>query len=388
MKNMKKVTSMAYVIVFIIIIVIGGISFKNLVRFYVEDEVDYNEWSANLGNKIETDIASTFFEKFQFVNLNGAMKNFLGQKEMNGVVKLNNEYLLTTISYSSDEYLQKCADNLNTLNGYCDQRDIKLVYASTPYTSGKYAPELPEGVEDYGNNNIDRFITMLDTYDIDTIDFRIKMYEDGIDHYSMMYKTDHHWNTEAGFYAYYILEDYITSETGCDTDERISDIKNYTLTKYENWHLGSRGQRTGRYYAEIDDFDLILPDFNTTIKEYDSGIIGTMPDLVINTEPLANKQYTSRYTYDYVLGNSLGHYLNLDCRNDIRILIVTDSFGKAVNPYLMMGFREIYYVYDADVSSITPQFIESYDPDVVILMYYPELLQEGHNYKPFDFRGF
>lgn len=372
----------------IITMVIGGISFKNLVRFYVEDEVDYNEWSANLGNKLETDIATTFFKKFQFVNLNGVMRNLLGQKEMNGVIKLNNGYLHTTISLSSDGYLQKCADNLNALNKYCDQHDIKLVYASTPYTSGKYDSKLPEGVEDYGNNNIDRFIAMLDTYDIDTIDFRIEMYEDGIDHYSMMYKTDHHWNTEAGFYAYCILEDYITSETGCDTDERISDIKNYTCKKYENWHLGSRGQRTGRYYAGIDDFELIIPNFNTTIKEYDSGIVGTMPDLVINTEPLANKQYTSRYTYDYVLGNSLGHYLNLDCRNDIRILIVTDSFGKAVNPYLMMGFQEISYVYDADVSSITPEYIESYDPDVVVLMYYPELLQEDYNYKPFDFHGF
>ena len=189
------------------------------------------------------------------------------------------------------------------------------------------------------------------------------MHDDGIDHYSMMYKTDHHWTTEAGFYAYGILEDYIVRKTGCQMDNRISEIKNYTVTKYKNWHLGSYGQRTGRYYAGIDDFDLIIPTFDTTIQN-DSGDMGTMQDLVINREPLSNRQYTSRYTYDYVLGNALGHYINLDCQNDIRILMITDSFGKAVNPYLIMGFHEIEYVYDSDVSSITPEYIEAYDPDV------------------------
>lgn len=388
MKNIRKTTSMAYAIIFLLLTVaVGAISLKNLIEFYVNDEVDYNEWSADLGNKFETDVATTFFEKFQFVNLNGAMRNLLGQHEMNGVVKLNNGYLLTTIPYASDEYLQTCAEKVEALNRYCRQRGTELVYASTPYASGKYNPALPEGIEDYGNDNIDRFITMLDTLAVDTIDFRVRMHDDGIDHYSMMYKTDHHWTTEAGFYAYGILEDYIVRKTGCHMDNRISEIENYTVTKYKNWHLGSYGQRTGRYYAGIDDFDLIIPTFDTTIQN-DSGDMGTMQDLVINREPLSNRQYTSRYTYDYVLGNALGHYINLDCQNDIRILMITDSFGKAVNPYLIMGFHEIEYVYDSDVSSITPEYIEAYDPDVVILMYYPTFLQENYNGTPFNFQGF
>ena len=101
MKNIRKTTSMAYAIIFLLLTVaVGAISLKNLIEFYVNDEVDYNEWSADLGNKFETDVATTFFEKFQFVNLNGAMRNLLGQHEMNGVVKLNNGYLLTTIPYA------------------------------------------------------------------------------------------------------------------------------------------------------------------------------------------------------------------------------------------------------------------------------------------------
>ena len=383
---MNKIRNYAYIAVFLVIIIgLGFLSYRKLTKFYINQEKDYNEWTPDLGSKFETDIASTFFNKFGFVNLNGAVCNALNQPSMNGVVKLNNGYLLTTLPYSSDEVLRTYADSTIRFDEYLKNRGTVLVYANTPYTSSKYDPQLPIGINDYGNDNCDRFLQMLKDAGIDTIDFRETMHDDGIDQYSMMYKTDHHWTTKAGLYAYGILEDYIVDKTGCDVDERISDIQNYTVTTYKKWHLGSRGQRTGIYYAGIDDFDLIIPNFDTSIQN-DAGTVGNMQDLMINMEPLANKDYTSRYTYDSVLGGSIGHFTNLDCKNDIKVLIITDSFGKAVAPYLAMGFAQIDYVYDADVSGVTPEFIESMDPDVVIMMYYPEFLQEGK--QPFSFSGF
>lgn len=386
MNKKSNISSIAFTTVFVlVIIVIGAISMGNLAKFYVNDEVDYNEWSADLGNKQETDIATTFFEKYRFVNLNGAVRNLLGQREMNGVVKLNNGYLLTTFGYVSDEYLQKCADSVAVFDRYLENRGTRLVYASVPYTSSKYDPQLPEGVSDYGNDNIDRFLKMLDTLDVDTIDFRETMHQDGIDQYDMMYKTDHHWNTEAGLYAYGKLEQYIVGQTGCDVDERISDIGNYTITTYEKWHLGSRGQRVGRYFAGIDDFDLIIPNFDTSIRN-DVGEVGSMQELVINMKPLNNREYTSRYTYDRVLEKACAHYINLDCRNDLRILIISDSSSRVVCPYLMMGFHEMCFVSTENISEMSPEYIESYDPDVVIMLYYPQYFYEGST--AYDFAGY
>ena len=357
---------------------------KNLINFYVNDEVDYNEWSADLGNKFETDISTTFCEKFQFVNINGAFRNVLGQQEMNGVIKLNNGYLLTPIGYVDDLTLQSYSNSVAALNCYLESRGTDLLFAMTPYTSSKYDPELPLGIEDYGNDNADRLLSMLNNAGVDTIDFREEMHKDGINQYDMMYKTDHHWNTKAGLYAYGILEKYIFEHTGCNIDERISNAEQYTVTTYKNWHLGSRGQRTGRYYAGIDDFDLYIPNFETLIQN-DAGVADSMQELVFNMEPLQNRKYTSRYTYDWVLGSSLGHFVNLNCPNDVKILIITDSFGKAVNPYLMMGFSEIQYIYDSDVSGVNPDYIESYDPDVVILMYYT---QNAMGAGAYNFQGF
>ncbi len=58
-------------------------------------------------------------------------------------------------------------------------------------------------------------------------------------------------------------------------------------------------------------------------------------------------------------------------------------------PYLMMGFGEINYIYDVDISAIsivTREYIENYDPDVVILMYYAGCFSD--NMTAYNFCGY
>lgn len=379
----KKISSISFLILFVLLVCcIGFFSFVRLFKFYVNDEVYYNEWTADLGNKFETDICTTFFGKTSFVDMNGAFRSLLGQKEMNGVLKLNNGYLTILMSEVDDAALENYARNLSDFNEYLDSRGTKLVYALAPCTVDKYDPQLPIGKADYSNDNADRLIGFIKDQNIDIIDFREEFHNDGLSCYDMMYKTDHHWTTNAGFYVYCKLEKYITGFSGCTVDERVSDLSQYTVTTYPEWHLGSRGQRTGRYFAGIDDFDLIIPNFETKIQQGDT--VGNMQDLTYDLSVLENRDYTSRYTYDAVQ-NSLGNYVNLESKNDIKILFITDSFGRAVSPYLMMGFHEIAYVYDMSTNILTPDFIETFDPDVVIAMYYLNnaLLEDGYNFQNF-----
>ena len=375
-KNGKKFSAYAFTAVFLAAVVLPGfLSIRNLISAYISDTVINNEWIAEMGGKFETDIASSFFGKSVFIDMNGAVRNLLGQREMNGVVKLDNGWLLTEMEACPEEDLRRYAENTAAFDAYLKEKGIPLVFVPTPYTAGKYDPELPAGAEDHGNENVDRFLALLDAAGVETLDLRERMREDGRDHYSMMYKTDHHWTTEAGFYVYGVLEKLIREKTGCDVDERISDIGQYDVTVYKQWHLGSRGQRTGRFFGGIDDFTLILPGFETRIQAPD-GKIGTMPELIMNLNPLRDRDLTSRYTYDTVLGNGayLGHYSDPESRNDVKILILGDSFAKAVNPYLIMGFRDVYCIYNDASYSVTPDLIGSYDPDIVIMLYYPEKL--------------
>ena len=86
-----------YIAVFVILIpFLGIVCMLEFYDFKFHDRLDYNEWTAELGSKLETDIASSFHQKFLFVNLNGAVRNLLGQREMNHVIKLNNGKLIQT----------------------------------------------------------------------------------------------------------------------------------------------------------------------------------------------------------------------------------------------------------------------------------------------------
>lgn len=365
MKQKEKIISISYILVFLLVtIVLGFASLVKLVNFYVNDVTDYNEWTAELGSQLETDIATSFYEKFEFVNLNGAIRNFLNQKEMNGVVKLNNGYLLTTCGYVPDESLQRIADALIEVDGYLDSQGISFLYVITPYTSSKYDPQLPAGVEDYGNDNLDRLASMLNIGDVDLIDIRETLHEDGIDQYDMMYRTDHHWTPLCGFYAYNKINERLMERMDCEVDPKIMDLSNYTITTYENWHLGSRGQRTGAYFAGIDDFDLIIPNFETSLIR--NGTEGSYENLIINMSPLQSRDQQSRYTYDTVYGDALLNYINEDSLNDKKLLVVSDSLGKVVNPFLILSYREVRYVY-RNLSTLSYEDIEEYQPDAVIM---------------------
>lgn len=337
---------------------------KKTLKFWITGETDYNEWNVSLGNKGETDYISNFWGKIQFVNFNGLMRNILGQHEMNGVVKLNNGYLLTTFDFLPEEEIEERAIALKNFNDYLKSSDTKLLFAVTPYTSSKYAPQLPIGIDDCGNDNLDRLVMASKDKGVEVMDFRKVMYEEGIDQYSMMYKTDHHWTTQAGFYAYTKVLEWIKENVSVEVDDKVADLNNYTITTYPRWHLGSRGQRTGYLYAGIDDYDLILPKFDTMIQQGDK--IGNYEEMMINYAPLKSKDYRSRYTYDRVM--NAGGGINLNSENDLKILVVGDSFLTALSPYLVLSFYETRVVYAPN--GVDKEYLEEYKPDVIVCLYY------------------
>lgn len=362
---MKRTSSIIYMIVFLLVIGgLGTVSFTKLIQYYDTGIVANNEWTVDLGSKLETDIATCFYAKNFFVDLNGATHRLFGHREMNGVVKLNNGYLLTAFDYKEDEKLQHNAEMIIQLKKYLDEQGIEFLYVIPPYTSGKYDPQLPIGVTDYGNDNLDRFAKMLFEGGVEPLDLRETMLEDDVEHYDMMYKTDHHWTTKAGFYAYSKINEILLQKLNCEVDPTVMDFSNYSVTTYPRWHLGSNGQRTGAYFAGMDDFDLIIPSYDTVI--FDGYEEGTFEDIIIRKDALEKRDPTSRYTYDDVLDKMLeGIFGNNKSFNDKKIMVITDSYGKAVNPFLMLSYKEIWSCEKADYRSI-----EEYNPDAVIILHY------------------
>ncbi len=371
-KTENKLTreKMLAILFLAVIGIFSVLSFKNIAAFYLFDKVSYNEWTAEAGTAFETDYIANFPGKMQFVNFNGAMRNFLGQAEMNRVIKMENGYLTTPVAEVSEEMLAANANKTAQLYEQLAKKGIPVLYVMTPYSVAKYDSCLPVGVEDFGNQNMDIFVEHLALQGVPYVDIREEMQKDGINPYDMWYRTDHHWNTRGGFYAHTKVLDAL-QELGVAVDMRFTDIEDYTIQNYEEWHLGSNGQRTGVYYAGIDDFELIVPNFGTSIQNA-AGETGTFEQMLIDYGPLAEKNYESRYTYDTVL--KFSHYgewyRNLQADNDTRIIVVCDSMARAVNPYLLLAVDSVYTMDAYSPQQLTKEFVEEYKPDAVIVMHY------------------
>lgn len=373
-KIFKVIINNIYCFVFIFLIGYFGLfSFKNIFNFYVNDGINNNDSHNDTGSKFENDYLSNFQNKLEFINLNGYIRNKLNIREMNNVVKLDNNYLVTPFRKVDDEKLFEYSNMVSKLDNYLKEKNTEFLYISTPYVSDKYDNKLPVGIEDYGNKNIDTFLTYLDKRNVKYLDLREEIHNDSKTTYDYFYKTDHHWTTVGALELFSKISNFISSNYDITMSEWVNDKSNYKIVKYPKWHLGSNGQRCGLYYGEIDDFDLVIPNYKTSISR-DGVNYDSLENLLFDLEPLNNVNYSSRYTYDYVLDKALGDYKNKEENNNKKLLVVADSMGKAMNQYFIVNFSEVKTI-DAYNPSNLKSVINSYNPDMVIMMHYPSLLE-------------
>ena len=232
----------------------------NLCDYYVNGNIINNELTIEASTEIERDFINNFVGKYSFININGLVNDMIGQDEMNGVYKLPNEYMMTPLDKVTEEDLDYEISQIQKLNIYFEQKNIPFMYVLTPYVVSPYSnTNYVEGILDYGNQNMDYFINHID--DVACIDMRNEFYSLGLDQYEQFYRTDHHWNTLGGFEAYKIIIGKIEETLDVVVPNNVKEIENYHIENYLNWHLGSRGQRTGELYGGSDDFKLILPNF-------------------------------------------------------------------------------------------------------------------------------
>lgn len=344
----------------------------------------YNEWPLETERWIERKIAMSFPLKMSFVSLNGLCRRLMGQRKMNGVVKADDGALVMPFSPMSDVALSAYADSIAALSSCLKRRGVPLVYVNAFCKPDPRGCGLPRGEQDGLNPSVDAFLAKLTERSVDVMDLRVLAHADGHSVAQMMYRTDHHWTTEGGFYAATKIVDRICEVLGCEVDRSVCDIGRYELTVYPRAHLGSYGRRVGPYFAGIDNYTLIEPRFETQLQR--DGVAGTFSELVLDKTALAQLDFWNRDTYDDTTGHALGNFVNLRSKNDVRLLVVADSFARAVNPYLIFGFREVQYLYNKLSHTLTKEYIEQYKPDMVVLLYYPGQLYEGPS--AFDFKAF
>lgn len=356
--------------------------FGGLVRGYINTDKD-SSITDKIGSSF-TEFDGRMNEYYAFhdasINAYGGVQKLIGKKLIddvdseNCVLKLNNDYLTFKNTSSSDySYLE---DYIIGLNRTCQKNNTKLLYLNKVDKNTSDKTILPDNYPYVFSSNYSTFEKSLIQNDIQVLNIDNIVKEQNIDKYSLFFKTDHHWTPRTGLWVSKLITQKLNAEYGFSLPVENCDINNYNTETYQNAFLGSQGKRVGCLYDGVDDFDVITPNFDTdlslSIKSSKENLSGNFEQTFIHKEcitpdNLLNKDETAYDTY--MMGNhDLVEIENKLTQNNKRALLVIDSYGCVVVPYLSLNFQYTDCIDLRSFSTSLEEYIINTKPDVVIYM--------------------
>lgn len=329
----------------------------------------------------EAQFDSSFFRRQDWINLYGGVQRVLGKHETDNfdVIKDQNGYLHMQVEKFTDQTLLSYTENLHYFHTLCQDAGIPFLYVQAPSDYLPVRTQFPLGVN-YGapaNENIDAFLQMVRSNGISCIDVRELVKDMPLS--EVFYRTDHHWRIPAAFRTAQEIAAVLNleAESFC-TNVAWLDPENYRITAYENSFLGSRGIRTGSLYAGKDTFLVWEPVYETRFSHeyYVDGELqwtreGNFLEVFADAEMLEDPDYNNKYNALMYTSACESRITNHMAGNDLRCLVIADSFGRQLVPFLSQGFHQTAYLdpqegrFDGSVTDYIAEFL----PDVVIVLF-------------------
>ena len=334
---------------------------------------------------LENAINTYLFGRQAGLTLNLAAEGALGKQIMqfgdSRMVRLNTGHLYD---------LQPVADVSGQLGEIIDMRDTYL--ADTPFLFA-YAQStlydesmLPEGVAvlDHNMETADGILADLRAAGVDCIDSREVLGASGYPLEELLLYTDQHWSSKA---ALLMAGEIARSlqEAGLPLAAENLDVEQFDSQTFESNFLGKYGQRIGADNVRLDDMTAFWPKYDTQIRcvtlrksSVERDQQGTFKDAAIRWDQFendANRDYSTNAYKAYGLTEAEQHYWN-ECVPEGRILVIKDSFGASVTPFLALTAHEVLGVDLRTAQKTVAQYIEELQPDAVVMVYSQQMLRD------------
>ena len=347
----------------------------------VEDKVDY----------YTTQLLAL---RIKFVELNAGFNKAIGMKMISGadsVIVLKNGYLVFDTERKD---MTAAAENITLFSKKMNEQGIDFLYVQEPAKLDKYDNKMPYGMNDNENANADDLVKVLDKNGVNCLDLRELMQQQGIDHYSAFFRTDHHWKPETGIWATGEIIKKMNEISGLNMDSSVGDISKYNIKVYKNYMLGSQGRNVSLSFADPEDISIITPKQNN--KQYKARYYefstsyteeGDFKEAFLAMSTLDKIDYYNVSVYStYFYGNHERVSIeNKNADNDIRILYIPDSFSNSVIPYMAAAVKYIDVVDIRYFNGSLETFIEKNKPDMIVVAYNPSAFSNSVG-GAFDFR--
>lgn len=260
-----------------------------------------------------------------------------------------------------------------------EELDKPLLYVQAPGKTD--VADLPEGIPDCSTQEADQFLALLEGTQVDTLDLRPAFHEAAQEHpdqaRELFYATDHHWSPAGAFLSYQSLCEKLEQDYGFSLDENFLFKENFTVTTFQDVFLGSQGKRVGSLYVQPDDVEVWTPkadtDFTYTAPSEGVSRSGPFalsllfPELLSESGLYDTNPYVVYAGGDYFLSRAVNK-LKPDAP---RVLVLRDSYGCALTPFLALQCGEVMTMdprlYDGDAQDLLSS-IRWLDPDLVIVL--------------------
>lgn len=319
--------------------------------------------------------------KTNFIDLNGFFARATARRAYNGVTLLKNNML----SYEVDQF-QKFIDisylgsGISDFSDYLASIGIPFVYVQLPIKQDQQGSVLPDGLKNYPNINADAVVKKLVEAGTNTLDIRPELAGSAAMLKENFYKTDHHWNADGAFKGYQLIMDHLNQNVDSSIRAAYTDPSLWQRHVLEDWFLGSHGKRVGRYFDGTDDLIWYTPDFKTEISciipLHKNIFKGTFKDANIRSIYTEQKDYFRLNPYAIYIGGDypLTQHRNAKAPNQMRVLLIKDSFMLPLQSFLSTEFTEIDVI---DPRYYTASTIAEYcawnRPDLVIMAKNPSI---------------
>lgn len=187
---------------------------------------------------------------------------------------------------------------------------------------------------------------------VDVIDVLKQHTQDNI-----YFRTDHHWTALGAYYAYTELMSTMGEEAISLTSYTAGEITNFLGSAYKatlNVQL-KKAPDTITYYEPLDDY--------TYTRHLTTGktVTGQLVDPAYATP--ANGLYAVFLGGDFPWGE-----INTGHTNGKKIVVVKDSYGNALIPFLLPHFETVYYVDPRYFTGSLTEFVEEHGATDILFL--------------------
>ncbi len=241
----------------------------------------------------------------------------------------------------SDEDLNILVDEWKYRKGYLDSSGIEAYWLIAPFKHNIYPEQLPRFIRKSENRRIEKLKEELDEFWPELLIDPAPQLIAAKDTTKTFYQLDNHWNLKAGNICSEILRTRMSNDF---PDSLLSKVPECT------WIIDTL--QKGYHHKAIGIEDLMEIDYQPEMKDSKATELEKYGFPCID-----GFAYCFKYEERFENENS-----------NLRVLIIRDSFGNQMEPFLKEMFQESVFIWDAWFYNLNEEIIETVKPDVVLFI--------------------